>query len=95
MSTPSRTTSIRDATAGFRAFRSEALAKLPYAQTEASGYGFQVEMAWRAHRAGLKVVEVPISFRDRARGTSKMGTKIVAEAMWLVTVWGLGRLIGR
>lgn len=86
---------IRDATAGFRAFRSEALARLPYAQTEASGYGFQVEMAWRAHQAGLKVVEVPISFRDRTRGTSKMGAKIVAEAMWLVTVWGLGRLIGR
>lgn len=81
-----------DATAGFRAFRSESLRRLPYAEAEASGYGFQVEMAWRAHQAELHVVEVPIAFRDRTRGTSKMGMRIVAEAMWLVTVWGLGRL---
>jgi len=83
---------IRDATAGFRAMRSEALRSLPYRSAEASGYGFQVEMAWRAHQQGLTVVEVPISFRDRTRGTSKMGTGIVVEAMKLVTVWGLGRL---
>lgn len=85
----------RDATAGFRAFRADALSRLPYADAEASGYGFQVEMAWRAHQAGMRVVEVPISFRDRTRGTSKMGPRIVAEAMWLVTVWGLGRVVGR
>lgn len=83
---------IRDTTAGFRAFRAEALAGLPYRDTRASGYGFQVEMAWLAHRTGLTVVEVPVVFRDRTRGTSKMGTRIVIEAMWLVTVWGLGRL---
>ncbi|HUF14830.1 MAG TPA: polyprenol monophosphomannose synthase [Acidimicrobiia bacterium] len=82
----------RDATAGFRAFRSEALRKLPYRDAEASGYGFQVEMAWKAHSAGLSVEEVPISFRDRTKGSSKMGARIVAEAMWLVTVWGLGRV---
>lgn len=86
---------IRDATAGFRAFTSEALRKLPYREAEASGYGFQVEMAWRAHQTGLQVVEVPISFRDRMRGTSKMGLPIVVEAMRLVTVWGLGRILGR
>lgn len=86
---------IRDATAGFRAFRSEALRVLPYRTAEASGYGFQVEMAWRAHQQGLSVVEVPISFRDRIRGTSKMGTGIVIEAMKLVTVWGLRRLRSR
>lgn len=86
---------IRDATAGYRAFRAEALASLPYREAEASGYGFQVEMAWRAHRAGLVVHEVPILFRDRLRGTSKMGLPIVAEAMWLVTRWGLGRMLGR
>ena len=85
----------RDATAGFRAFSAEALGRLPYASAEASGYGFQVEMAWRAHQEGLDVVEVPIVFRDRTRGTSKMGLKIVVEAMWLVTLWGLGRLLGR
>jgi dolichol-phosphate mannosyltransferase len=82
----------RDATAGFRAFRADALSRLPYRQARATGYGFQVEMAWRAHQNGLKVVEVPISFKDRTRGKSKMGMKIVIEAMWLVTVWGLSRL---
>lgn len=84
---------IRDATAGFRAFRSEALRQLPYRQAEASGYGFQVEMAWRAHQNDLGIVEIPVSFRDRTRGTSKMGLRIVVEAMWLVTVWGSGRLV--
>jgi dolichol-phosphate mannosyltransferase len=83
---------IRDATAGFRAFRADALRSLPYRGAQASGYAFQVEMAMRAAEAGLIVVEVPISFRDRAHGTSKMGTGIVIEAMRLVTVWGLGRM---
>ena len=86
---------IRDATAGFRAFRAEALRKLPYRQAEASGYGFQVEMAWRAHQQGLTIEEIPITFRDRTRGTSKMGTSIVVEAMRLVTVWGVARRFGR
>jgi len=85
---------VRDATAGFRAFTAEALGELPYRAAEASGYGFQVEMAWRADQRGLKIIEVPISFRDRARGTSKMGLPIVLEAMRLVTVWGIGRLFG-
>ena len=80
---------VRDATAGFRAFRVEALRKLPYEKAEASGYGFQVEMAWRAVQQGLNIVEVPIAFHDRARGTSKMGPDIVREAMGLVTRWGL------
>jgi dolichol-phosphate mannosyltransferase len=83
---------IRDATAGFRAFDAGSLRLLPYRSAEASGYGFQVEMALRAHQKGLVIVEVPITFRDRARGTSKMGTGIVLEAMRLVTLWGLQRL---
>lgn len=83
---------VQDATAGFRAFRRDALTRLPYAGAEASGYGFQVEMAWRAHDAGLRVVEVPITFRDRTKGHSKMGLRIVVEAMWLVTIWGLQRV---
>ena len=86
---------IKDATAGFRAFKSSALRELPYGKAQASGYGFQVEMAWRASQRGLKVVEVPVIFRDRAKGHSKMGAKIVAEAMVLVTGWGIGRLLGR
>jgi dolichol-phosphate mannosyltransferase len=84
----------RDATAGFRAYEAGALRSLPYGRAEASGYGFQVEMTMRAFEAGLDVVEVPISFRDRTRGTSKMGTGIVMEAMGLVTVWGFKRLFG-
>jgi dolichol-phosphate mannosyltransferase len=83
---------IRDATAGFRAFRASALRLLPYREAESSGYGFQVEMALRAYQQGLVIVEVPITFRDRARGTSKMGTGIVLEAMKLVTLWGFQRL---
>lgn len=84
---------VRDATAGFRAFTADALRRLPYSEAEASGYGFQVEMAWQAHMTGLRVVEVPIAFRDRTRGKSKMGAPIVWEAMRLVTMWGLGRLL--
>ena len=52
-------------------------------------------MTWKAERAGLDIVEVPIVFRDRTRGTSKMDGRIVAEAMMLVTRWGLSRLLRR
>ncbi len=86
---------IRDATAGFRAFTADALRSLPYRSARASGYGFQVEMAWRAVSRGMRIVEVPIVFRDRRVGQSKMGIGIVAEAMWLVTRWGISRIIGR
>lgn len=82
---------IRDATGGFRAWTAPGLTSLPFEKAEASGYGFQVEMAMRAVDQGLKVTEVPIVFRDRARGYSKMGSDIVLEAMRLVTVWGLRR----
>jgi dolichol-phosphate mannosyltransferase len=83
---------VRDATAGFRCWRTRGLALVDFASAEASGYGFQVEMAWKAQRAGLKVVEVPIVFRDRTRGASKMNGAIVVEAMKLVTQWGLKRM---
>lgn len=83
---------VKDSTAGFRAFRADSLARLPYGETRASGYGFQVEMAWRASKMGMKIAEVPVVFRDRTRGSSKMGGRIVAEAMWLVTVWGLKQI---
>ena len=88
-------TKIGDMTAGYRAFRAEALRKLDYGSCEASGYGFQVEMAWNAVRSGLNVQEVPIIFRDRTRGASKMGAGIALEAMWLVTKWGIGNLFRR
>ena len=82
---------VRDATGGFRAWTAPALQSLPFDEAEASGYGFQVEMAMRAVDHGLTVVEVPIAFRDRARGSSKMGSDIVLEAMRLVTLWGIRR----
>jgi dolichol-phosphate mannosyltransferase len=85
---------VRDSTAGFRAFRADALRQLPYRSAQASGYGFQVEMAMRAHEAGMRVVELPVIFRDRTSGTSKMDGTIVREAMWLVTRWGFGRRFG-
>lgn len=87
--------SVRDATAGFRAFRDTTLRKIDPGTCKASGYGFQVEMAWRTESAGLRIDEVPITFRDRVEGTSKMSTRIAAEAMWLVTVWGAQRAVAR
>ncbi len=86
---------VRDATAGFRAFRRAALDKLPFRTVEASGYGFQIEMMWAADRAGLRIVEIPIVFRDRVAGTSKMDRAIVVEAMRLVTRWGVDRMVSR
>ena len=88
-------TSIRDMTSGFRAYQSPALQTLQAATCEASGYGFQVEMARRAHDSGIKVVEVPITFRDRLRGESKMSWQIALEAMRLVTLWGIKKRLGR
>lgn len=88
-------THVKDATAGFRAFRDTTIRKIDPSSGEASGYGFQVEMAWRTERAGLRIVEVPIVFRDRRYGASKMTTRIAAEAMWLVTKWGARRALRR
>jgi dolichol-phosphate mannosyltransferase len=88
-------TPVRDMTAGFRAFRAEAVRATRPGQCEASGYAFQVEMAWRAHLAGLRIVEVPITFRDRLHGHSKMEGAIAKEAIRLITGWGLARILGR
>ena len=88
-------TPIYDMTSGYRAYRSDVLETLEPATCEASGYGFQVEMSRRCHQRGVATVEVPITFRDRERGESKMNWRIAAEAMWLVTAWGLKRLVRR
>ena len=82
---------VNDATAGFRAFRDTTVRKISPETCEASGYGFQVEMAWRTEEAGLRIVEVPITFRERQRGRSKMDFSIALEAMRLVTAWGWKR----
>jgi dolichol-phosphate mannosyltransferase len=80
---------LRDATGGFRAFRRSALDKLDLADVASAGYCFQVDLARRAVRAGMRVVEVPIDFVERQHGRSKMSRAIVAEALWRVTVWGV------
>ena len=75
---------IRDLTGGFKCFRREVLESIRLDTIEARGYAFQVETTYRTIKAGFRVVEIPIVFRDRADGTSKMSRSIVAEAMWRV-----------
>lgn len=82
---------LGDATAGFRAYRADALRAVDLASVESHGYCFQVDMAWRVVRAGGRVVEVPITFVERTAGRSKMSRAIVTEALWKVTVWGARR----
>jgi dolichol-phosphate mannosyltransferase len=74
----------RDLTGGFKAWRRELLDAVRLRETAASGYGFQVEMTWWAHRRGARIVQVPITFRERVRGASKMTRGIVGEAFLLV-----------
>ncbi len=78
---------VHDATAGFKAFRREALEAVGAVASESDGYCFQVENTWRACRRGLRVVEVPITFSDRTLGSSKMSGRIVVEAMLRVLTW--------
>jgi dolichol-phosphate mannosyltransferase len=80
---------IRDLTAGYRAFRRTTLEKLDLDAVESVGYGFQVDLAWRVAKMGLKVSEVPVTFVERELGSSKMSGNIVIEAMLNVTKWGL------
>jgi dolichol-phosphate mannosyltransferase len=80
---------LRDATAGFRAYRMTALNKLDLAAVASQGYCFQVDLTWQAYRAGLQIVEVPITFVERERGQSKMSLKIVVEAQLRVSLWGV------
>jgi dolichol-phosphate mannosyltransferase len=75
---------VRDLTGGFKCFRREVLEAIHFDGVRSQGYAFQVELTYRAVRAGFRVVEVPIVFRDRQRGQSKMSWRIAAEAMWLV-----------
>ncbi|MEO6471653.1 MAG: glycosyltransferase family 2 protein [Aeromicrobium sp.] len=79
--------SVRDATAGFKAFRTEALVRLGALDAASNGYCFQIENTWRACRLGMRVVEVPITFTDRTEGTSKMSGSIVREALKRVLFW--------
>jgi len=80
---------LADATGGFRAVRGELVDRLPFDDVASQGYCFQVDWAWRAVRAGARVVEVPITFTERTFGRSKMSRSIVQEALVRVTWWGL------
>jgi dolichol-phosphate mannosyltransferase len=83
--------SIHDLTAGFRVYRTEALRDLALGDVASQGYCFQVELAWLLELSGHNVKEHPIAFEERATGRSKMGTRIVAEALLRITWWGLTR----
>ena len=80
---------LRDATGGYRAYRRTVLDSLPLGEISSQGYCFQVDLAWQTWRQGYRVLEVPITFVERERGESKMSRKIVAEALWRVTMWGV------
>jgi dolichol-phosphate mannosyltransferase len=83
--------SVRDLTAGFKCFRREVLEAIDLAAVRSRGYAFQVELTYRAIQLGFDVAEVPIVFRERREGSSKMGHSIVAEAVWRVPLLRLRR----
>jgi dolichol-phosphate mannosyltransferase len=77
---------VRDLTGGFKCWRRDALASIDFDSVESKGYAFQIEMTYRAIRNGFRVTEMPILFRDRRVGDSKMSGTIVAEAIWRVPI---------
>ena len=86
---------IRDLTGGFKCYRREVLEAIDLDSIDARGYAFQIETTYRVLRAGFRVVEVPITFVDRAVGGSKMSRRIVLEAIWKVPALRLAALLGR
>jgi dolichol-phosphate mannosyltransferase len=82
---------VHDLTGGFKCFRREVLERLDLGSIHAEGYGFQIELTYRAIRAGFRVKEIPIVFRERQAGLSKMTARIAAEAVWKVPALRLRR----
>ena len=82
---------IRDLTGGFKCFRAATLRAIEFETVRSQGYAFQVELTYRALALGLRVEEVPITFRERRAGESKMSARIALEAMWLVPALRLAR----
>jgi hypothetical protein len=80
---------VADATSGYRAYRAPVLRALLEDGIHSEGYSFQIELAYRAWRAGFDLAEVPITFREREQGRSKLSRRIVAEALVSVAAWGL------
>ena len=88
-------TSVRDNTSGYRAYRAEILKDIDYASTRAKGYGFMIETAYRMHRGGARIEEVPVTFVDRVRGRSKLSLGVAVEELALATGWGVRDLLLR
>ena len=86
---------IRDLTGGFKCYRREVLERLDLDAIKSTGYAFQIETTYRALRAGFRVVEIPITFADRATGTSKMSKRIFLEAVWKVPALRARAFLGR
>lgn len=86
---------VRDVTAGFRAYRADTVAAMHLDSVDSKGYCFQVDMTLRVDDLGGRIVEVPIRFRDRVHGKSKMSGSVVGEAMLRVTRWAIQRRFGR
>jgi dolichol-phosphate mannosyltransferase len=79
----------RDLTSGFRAWKATTLQGIDYQTTHATGYLFQMEMAYRVAQLGEQIAEVPITFTDRVRGMSKMSGAVIFEELTRVTWWGI------
>ncbi len=86
---------VHDLTSGYRAYRADAVKAAGYDDTQARGYGFLIEMAYRIWRRDGRITEIPITFRDRVRGQSKMSIAVAAEELRLVTWWGVRDLTSR
>jgi len=84
---------VNDATSGFRIYDGSLLRKIDLSGIRSGGYTFQIEMTRAARKQGAKIVEVPITFRERENGSSKISKAIVFEAIFLVTIWGLKRFL--
>ena len=85
---------INDGTGGFKAWKNSLLKKIQLNQVKSQGYSFQIEMNFRAWRLGAKIKEEPIIFFDRTIGESKMSTKIMHEAIWMVWRLRIWRTFG-
>ncbi|MGZ0712654.1 polyprenol monophosphomannose synthase (plasmid) [Coraliomargarita sp. W4R53] len=82
---------VRDATGGYRAYRTSALDTIGLDGVASQGYCFQLDLLWRGLERGLRVTELPITFIEREHGVSKMSGNIVRESLWNVTMWGVRR----
>lgn len=86
---------VKDTTGGFTAFRASTLRGISLDEIASAGYCFQIDLVWRAVRAGFRVKEVPIEFMEREFGTSKMSRNIITEALIRTTLWGIDHRVGQ